>query len=256
MCGLLCFLLTCCGDHETTEQQRQAIDQAYRQADEQITRHAGEIHQSIISRKEKTREVAEELTGLKAAWTLISESEEGLHNLAKELIAEHLISEKEMQELLEQHTKSFVIELRDIEDSLAQQANCPSLSAAQTHTIQSTSAHVSPNQLNLTDGMQQQLFTELASIVGAEAATQLLISSGILGTAGVSSAGSFGISLAVGIIVDAAVRWYMDPAADVTLQLDTALDEAAAKQAQQFRTAMQQYLQARRDTWFKEISAN
>lgn len=161
-----------------------------------------------------------------------------------------------MQELLEEHTKSFVIALRDIEAPLARQANCPPLSAAQAHTIQSTVTDDSPNQLELADSLQKQLYTELASLVGSEAATQLVIRSGIPGTSSLSSAGSFGISLVVGIVVDTVVRWCMDPAANVAQQLDAALDEAAEKQAQQYCAAMQRYLQARKGTWINEISAN
>ncbi len=231
-----------------------AIDKAYAAAEQNIDKHTEAVRQAVLARKKYSAYVAGNLTGWTAAWTRCVDGEEGLQAKVNKEISANLISEQWSTQLISKQLAAFVLELREVEDALAQETGCYGLSTAQDEANVKGKGGLSHGKLELTDAMQKQLLVELTALVGGEVAAQLILSSGILATGSALSATSFGVSLGVGIVVDLVVRWVMNPSGKVEQQLNEALDKAAEEHAQLFRKALETLLQERRNRWKAEIS--
>ncbi len=243
-----------CEDSGPTRQQQVAVDKARADAGESIRTRAEEIRRAILEKKAGCAEVADALTGYQSTWVLLRHGDEAFKRHTQELVEAELISEAWVTQLVGRQVAEFIIELRDIEDVLAREAGCPALSVTADHHHSAGGAPLDTEEMELKDALRMQVFTELASLLGAEAATHLALSSGILAGSSAFSWSTLGISLGVGLAVDVIVRWVMSPADEVARQLAQALEEAALKQSSAYREAMQQHLDERRERWMKELS--
>ncbi len=254
------LLLTGCSDERTAEEssasislkELSAIDKACASAEKSIGTHAEAIRQAILDKKQNCREVAENISDLGATWVLLWYGEDGLKHRTNGIVEEKLISEQWSLQLIGRHAAEFVIELKDLEDVLARETDCPGLSVSPNSEHQGRKSDTTAG-LEVKDALQKQVLTELASVIGAEAATALAIHLGIIGTSAGFSWSTFGVSIGVGLIVDVLVRWAVDPAEELTQQLNDALDKAAQEQSDAYRKAMQQHLEMRRTHWVQEI---
>ncbi len=170
------------------------------------------------------------------------------------MVESALISESWTTQLVARQVAEFIIELRDVEDALAREIGCPALSITPEHPHPSNGEPINTQDTELEDALRMQVFTELASLLGGEAATHLALRSGILATGTAFSWSTLGIGLGVGIVVDVIVRHIMNPAEQIAKQLEKALDEVAEQQREAFSEAMRQHLNTRRERWMKEIS--
>lgn len=249
------LLLSCQQEDTLTPEQQAAIDQAYNAAEQRLAYHTDQIRKAILAKQEKTQDVAEDLTGYTATWKLITGGQETLNQHAQELINNELISPAWCMELMCHHIVALTRELQDQEDILARKTECLLSTAVPPHPTPAPS-ELSHSNLPLEDSIQKQLITELTSIIGSEAATHLALSSGILGASSLGAGSTFGISIGIGIIVDIAVRWIMNPSGDIAKQLDQALQNTADKQAQLYHDTMENFLQARKADWIQQISGS
>ena len=183
------LLLCGCGDEPSTAPaptsitlgELSDIDKACATAEKSIDMRAEAIRQAILAKKEKSREVAEKLTGYKATWTYVVDGEEALKQKSQAIVEADLISKEWGDKLIGQEVAGFIIDLRDAEDVLARETGCATLSVAPDGQHATDGTPVKAQRLDVKEGIQKQMYTELASLIGAEAATQLVISSGILG---------------------------------------------------------------------------
>lgn len=98
------------------------------------------------------------------------------------------------------------------------------------------------------------------SVVGGEVltmvATELATSAGILGVGTALSVETFGIGLAVGILVDVAVGWFMDTEGKLQRELDAGVDKSARDARMHFEAAMNKALDKRREEWIRQLGIN
>ncbi len=246
-------LVGCEGDG-LTQQQQATIDRACATAEKNINAHAEEIRQAILAKKAACAKVADTLTGYKATWILLRHGDEAFKRYTQKVVEAELINEVWTTQLIGRQVAEFIIELRDVEDALARESGCPALSISTDHPRTVNGALLDTQDMELKDALQMQVFTELASLLGGEAATHLALSSGILATCSTFSWSTLGIGLGVGIVVDVIVRHIMNPAEQIANQLVSALENVAQKQSEAYRESMRLHLEERRARWTEEIS--
>ncbi len=246
-------LVGCDGDG-LTRQQQATINKAYAAAEENINAHAEEIRQAILAKKAACAKVADTLTGYRATWILLRHGDEAFKRYTQKAVERELISEVWTTQLIGRHVAEFIIELRDVEDALARESACPALSVSGECPRTVNGALIDTQDMELKDALQMQVFAELASLLGGEAATHLALSSGILATGSAFSWSTLGIGLGVGIVVDVIVRHIMNPAEQIANPLVSALENVAQKQSDAYRESMLLHLEDRRVRWAEEIS--
>ncbi len=228
-----------------------------------MEQHAEAVRRAILALKVHTPEIADALTGYKAMWILTRHGSDELQRYTQTTIEEHYKLREGCARVIAQECAAFLLTLRESEKALSRALGVPIPSASESSRVPAPSASaarkatagdaISSYSLALPDTLQGQICAELATFIGAEAATRLCLSSGILGTASAFSWSTLGISVGAGILVDTAVRWMMDPSGKIASRLNDALDKVAEEQSARFTQAMQQHLEARRACWVQAL---
>ncbi len=240
------------GHGRISAEDKAIIDRAYLEAEKSIESHAAAVRQAVLDRKKECKDVADKITGYVAMLKRIK-GEEALKKHVDDVISKNLISEDWCMKLVSREVAGFIIDLRDIEDKLARETDCPALSVSHMYEGSLKYSAVTNDGSRLTNAMMKQVLTDIASLVGGEAAAMLALSTGIFGTAASLSWSTLGVSVGVGIVVDVVARWVINPAGEVAKQLNEALDMTAERQFSAFRKAMKHHLDLQRKRWTKEI---
>ncbi len=254
--------LCSCDEHELTPRQKATGIAAYTDARRRVEQHAETVRRTILALKVHTPNIADELTGYKAMWILTRHGSDELQRYTQNTIEENFKLREGCSRIIAQECAAFLLALRESEKALSQALGVPIPSATGSSKVPTPASAarkatagdaINSDALALHDTLQGQICAELATFIGAEAATRLCLSSGILGTASAFSWSTLGISVGAGILVDTAVRWMMDPSGKIASRLNEALDKVAEEQAARFTQAMQQHLEMRRACWLQAL---
>ena len=201
------------------------------------------IREFFRSARSNTRSYAQDVLGWSSKWTLVKDYTSGGEQhpqLLKERFDSMVFSQAQLDAVVEQVVATYLRHLDDIESQMlvrleADLSNLPTDSfaptmdrAALTQTLEAALRDaVNAAQGELKAAVGRELASWIAGEILTHATIQLATSSGILGTGAASGTVTFGVSVVVGLIVDAIVteiynRVY-DPAGELTKRIDSHL---------------------------------
>lgn len=241
------------------EEMRRALETAYAACETATEARAQELEDWYLEDKSRTRDMAEELNGLKGKWVMAKSMMSGDHaereRFFKEVSAQYLHTPQACEEKTAWVVAELLRDWTDAENQLAVELQCSGL-GGEDETQVTVNAE-DRNELDHSSALQKQIAADVAAMVGTEVAaavvTRMGVSAGILGTGALFSAESFGISLAVGVVVDMGVDWYLDTEGGLRKSLDDQVERMAAAQKEKFRETMKQALKEKRKQWEKEL---
>lgn len=249
------------GGKPLTQEQKAAVDQAYREAAAAVTARGAQLEQWYLEQKKSTPAAASELTSLRSKWvvgkTMVTGDQQQRRQYVNAVIAKHLYSQEDCEQGTMHHAAMLIKDWLDVEDTLSVKAQCPSLSVqAREHKLRGGVAVTT----DVNGELAKMLYAELGSLVGGELASQvgiqLATSAGLIGAGTLGAAETFGISLGLGILADAVVSWIMDVEADITEKLNEQVEKEACEHRKQFERNMLQALKQRKADWVKQISTS
>lgn len=241
-----------------TPQQEAAINRAYLACAEEVDKSADELETWYMSyTKGPTEKAADELVGWKAKWITLTGTEKERRAHAREVMRKYLFTEDSVKKQVARRVAAVMVEWRDIENNLAIETGCMSLSSkAKAEKIQGKEAAGPPPEV-LRNEVLNTVYREVASLVGGEVltviATDLATSTGILSAGLAAGWETFGIGLAAGVLVDVIFGWFTDPEGKIQAQLDDRIRKTATQQKKVFREVMMKALNARRDEWINQM---
>lgn len=234
------------------------IDAAYAQCIKDVEAEAAALEKWYLHYTDgATKAAADELTGWKSKWVVISRfgNKEKVAAFSEEVINRHLFTIKSAEKQTANSIAAVVNKWVNHEDELAVNTKCYELStSAKADKWKANSVEVQDDmQIQIKNSVLQEATSLAGGELAAYAATQLATSAGILGTGALTSWETFGIGLGVGILVDMVVGWAMDTTGKIKIQLDDQVKITAAEQKKRFREAMLKALNTRKSEWEKQI---
>lgn len=258
--GVVCFIIT--GGRGHTPEEQEAIDSAYISCEKAMDSGLAEVdrwYKEVIDTR--AERAAGALIGWRAKWVLLkdqfkSENEKEMPEFRQKMLEENLYTQTEKQKVIAGAVGSVVLQWMDIENTLAKETHCYALTTeAKARAVEANHASLPGDGVD--DELQKDIYREIASNVGGEVAAmvavQLATSAGILGTSTAISWGTFGISLAAGIVVDVIVGKIMDSEGKVKQMLTDSLEAEWDDLKAKLRDALMEALKKRRVEWEKQI---
>lgn len=248
--------------HERTEAlnpvRAQALEQAEKDGRAAIARRAKELEEWYLLQKANSAAAAEDLCGWTSKYKVVEAKAKGddteLKKHFDKTLQEHFCSAQDCQKETAHVIAELLRDWEEIEDTLARQSECPTLSHGRKEEAVSGK---SVKTGNYKSELEKQIAGEIASMVGGEVAgaviTRLAVSAGILGAGAVGSLESAGISLVAGIVVDAAVSWYTDTEGKIKTSLDAEIEKSAKEQRKNFEAAMNKAFDNLLNEWKEQL---
>ena len=259
--GAVCFIVTG-GRGHTPEEKAAMIDRAYISCEKAVDDELAEVdrwYKEVIDTN--AEKAASALIDLRAKVELLkdpfrSENEKKMQKFLQERLEKNLYTQAEKQKVIAGVIGSVVLQWMDIENTLAKETHCYALTTeAKVRAVEANHASLPGDGVD--DELKKDIYREIASNVGGEVATmvavQLATSAGILGTSTAISWGTFGISLAAGIVVDVIVGKIMDAEGKVKQKLVASLEAERDDLKAKLRDALMEALRKRRVEWEKQI---
>ena len=238
------------------------IDRAYISCEKAVDDELAEVdrwYKEVIDTN--AEKAASALIDLRAKVELLkdpfrSENEKKMQKFLQERLEKNLYTQAEKQKVIAGVIGSVVLQWMDIENTLAKETHCYALTTeAKVRAVEANHASLPGDGVD--DELKKDIYREIASNVGGEVATmvavQLATSAGILGTSTAISWGTFGISLAAGIVVDVIVGKIMDAEGKVKQKLVASLEAERDDLKAKLRDALMEALRKRRVEWEKQI---
>ena len=260
--AIICFILSffmissCGGKEELTEEELRtrltAIQDSYEKAQRAIVTESGNVAQWFYNYKNKTEALADELTGWRIKWVWITENQAEFQAEVNKTVNQHLFTENQANQMLATSLAKGLIDIQNIEDEMALKLGVP-CSARTTQHKKIDNKLALTDVKGIDDALLKSVYAELVAIVGAEVATKIVLSAGILGTGTSLSCATFGVSVAVALIVDTIVCWFIDTSADIKYQLDQKINKTGADTQKIYQEVMTTLLKARRAEWEKQL---
>ena len=240
-----------------------AEQESVRRADEACDK----IHRFFVHAKRGPPAFAGDASGFRSKWKLLVDYvpfTRGNRNreYLRTKFAEHVFSEAELRQAVEQAIRSYGGELRDVENqmlvkmridmadlpssALPELASLDGLQAAFKRAVEQTQGSVGADVMS---GAVELIAAEIATRIAVQvldaAAAQLGVEGGLLGVGAASSWETFGVGLVVFWIIDEVWDWWTDPKAALTKKLDKHLDhfESLIVHGDGKRTGLREQLQ-------------
>lgn len=185
---------------------------------------------------------------------------DGHKKYVEELFATHIFTKDELNARLQRTIEDAVLDMEGIQNRLAVKLR-HEITGSNSATINDTAVAaefrrsieqiVAASQWDVQKAVAAMVVSEVVSNIGTQVLIRLGVSAGILGTAAANSTWSYGISILIGLIVDALWEWIDDPTGDVEREVGKGIDSLA----QQCDSALSQELQKvnhiKQDLWLK-----
>lgn len=253
--GIGWYMLSPRGDEA---EMRRALDKAYAACEAATEARAQELEDWYLEDKSRTLNMAKELNSMKGKWvmakTMMSGNKAEREAFFKDVSSRYLHSSQACEEKTAWVVAELLRDWSDAENLLAVELQCSGFGGEETQMEVQAQKR---KDLDHSSALQKQIAADIVAMVGSEAAafgvTKLGVSAGILGTGTLFSAESFGISLALGVVVDMGVDWYLDTEGNLRKTLDAQVEKMAAAQKEKFRETMKKALKEKRKQWEKEL---
>jgi hypothetical protein len=219
---------------------------ADQQSAEVLEAHLRQIDVFFADAKQNTPAFADRALSFSSKWRLVADhvpfTRGGRHEaFLRSKFEQHIFKPAELGETVEQVVASYLAHIRSIEAEMLVKVRADVADFSETYLVAQLDEAkllarydeaLSQALAATGGGLRSDVATQVVSLIVGEVltqvATRLGVSAGILGTGAASSWATFGIGLAVGLIVDQIVcwvwEWYADPSGNLARQLADKLD--------------------------------
>lgn len=246
---------------------RKHVTEAEAKAKEAINRRVSEFSDFLNSRKSGARPFSKDIVSLYGKWRAVSPylpftDKDGHKKYIVEKFNAHIFTNEQLAAALKRAVEGSVRDLESIENELAvalrqeilgRSLKPDEVPIAAEEFKKAVERLVAASQWDATKTAGSLVVSEVATQVARQVLVRLGVSAGILGAGSANSWWSFGVTLVIGIVVDAIWDWIDDPAGDIEREMISALDKLSIDASTAIKDEMNKVISQRRDLWNKTV---